>query len=164
MKPLSLLCALALGPALASAEPRIQSWFTDNSGQYARLYQTTAEEATGPGAAVTTWNRGQGVQAQPTYAGIHEVSFDATDVFSVNFRGTKIAIDLKRRDALTQTAIYPRWSTGSGRFCRTWPRAARTQREYQPLFQPNAGQGRRSAPTDQFPLGRYGRRRFGQAP
>jgi hypothetical protein len=66
-------------PALTSAEPRIQSWFTDNSGQYARLYQTSAEEATGP--AVTTWNRGQGLQAQPTYAGVHEVSSDATDVY-----------------------------------------------------------------------------------
>jgi arylsulfatase A-like enzyme len=81
MKSLSLLCALALGPALTSAEPRIQSWFTDNSGQYARLYQTSTEEATGPGAAVTTWNRGQGLQAQPTYAGVHEVSSDATDVY-----------------------------------------------------------------------------------
>ena len=81
MRPLSLLWSLALCPTLLTAEPRIHSWFTDNSGQYARLFQTTAEETAGPGAAVTTWNRGRGVQAQPPYAGVHEVSADATDVY-----------------------------------------------------------------------------------
>ena len=53
------------------AGPRISSWFTADSGSYARIFETTADETTGN--AVTTWDRGQGVQAQSTYAGIHEI-------------------------------------------------------------------------------------------
>ncbi|NNC86979.1 MAG: sulfatase-like hydrolase/transferase [Akkermansiaceae bacterium] len=77
-----ILLSLALLGVLAvplPAEPLVSSWFTDQSGAYARLYETTADESAGN--AVTTWNRGQGVQALPTYAGIHEVSSDAASVY-----------------------------------------------------------------------------------
>ncbi len=80
MRPLFLL-APAIFVANACAEPRISSWFTGNSGQYASLYPTTAEQSAGPGSAVSTWNRGEGVQLQPTYAGIHEIRSDATSVY-----------------------------------------------------------------------------------
>jgi arylsulfatase A-like enzyme len=77
-KFLFLLLAIA---APLHADPILNSWFTDNSGQYARLYETLAAETTGPSAAVTTWYRGQGVQALPTYSGIHQISYTATDVY-----------------------------------------------------------------------------------
>ncbi len=74
--PPTLLILLA---ATASADPLVTSWRTDLSGRYARLYQTAADEAAG--AAVTTWNRGQGIQSQPTYAGVNEVAVTDTDVY-----------------------------------------------------------------------------------
>ena len=43
-------------------------------------------------------------------------------------------MDLTRRDTPAQTAIYPRWSTGSRRFCRTWPNALLALRENINLF------------------------------
>lgn len=73
---LSLSRALVLGLVLATdaqaREPRITSWLTEGSGRYARLFQTVADEAAGN--AVTTWSRGQGTQALPVYAGVHEIS------------------------------------------------------------------------------------------
>ncbi|MGI9243189.1 MAG: sulfatase-like hydrolase/transferase [Verrucomicrobiales bacterium] len=71
---LSLLLALP-----AAADPLVTSWRTDLSGRYARLYETTADEDALN--SVTTWSRGQGVQAQPTYAGVSEVATTATDVY-----------------------------------------------------------------------------------
>jgi len=78
--PKILALSLVLTAPL-QADPLINSWFTGNTGQYARLYENTATESAGPGAAVTTWDRGQGTQAQPTYAGVHEVSYTETDVY-----------------------------------------------------------------------------------
>lgn len=65
--------------ALALADPQLSSWFTAKSGQYARIFTDTAAETAG--TPVTTWSRGQGIQAQPTYAGIHEVSYSASWVY-----------------------------------------------------------------------------------
>ncbi|MGJ8652930.1 MAG: sulfatase-like hydrolase/transferase [Opitutaceae bacterium] len=64
-----------------SAEPLLSSWHTQNSGQYARVYETLADQ--NAQNAVTTWshpNNGTG-QAMPTYAGVNEISYTATDVF-----------------------------------------------------------------------------------
>ncbi|MEN8734633.1 MAG: sulfatase-like hydrolase/transferase [Lentimonas sp.] len=64
-----------------SAEPLLSSWHTENSGQYARIYETTADQTALN--AVTTWahpNNGSG-QAEPTYAGVHEVAYTSTDVY-----------------------------------------------------------------------------------
>jgi arylsulfatase A-like enzyme len=74
---ISLLLA-ALAP-FARAEPLLDSWHTSASGRYARIFETAADESAGN--SVTTWSRGQGIQAQPTYAGIHEVSHDDTSVY-----------------------------------------------------------------------------------
>lgn len=63
------------------ADPILSSWFTEHSGQYARIYETAADElALNP---VTTWshpNNGSG-QALPTYAGVHEIAHTNTDVY-----------------------------------------------------------------------------------
>jgi hypothetical protein len=62
-----------------AADARIDSWFTRDSGQYARLFTTTAEETAG--RSVTTWARGQGNQTLPVYAGIREISSSANWVY-----------------------------------------------------------------------------------
>ena len=75
---------LIILPILAlnlSADPILSSWFTKHSGQYARIYETAADElALNP---VTTWshpNNGSG-QALPTYAGVHEIAYTDTNVY-----------------------------------------------------------------------------------
>ena len=60
-------------PSALSADPRLSSWSTDNSGQYARLYETKEAEASNQ--SVATWFRGRGNQSLPTYADIHEISY-----------------------------------------------------------------------------------------
>ena len=68
-----ILIALLLFVSInLSADPLLNSWFTERSGTYARLYPTDADQSALN--AVSTWNRGDGVQNDPTYAGIHEIS------------------------------------------------------------------------------------------
>src|SRR5438067_4760428 len=62
-----------------AADPRIDSWFTRNSGQYARIYPTAADESARN--AVATWSRGQGTQSLPVYAGVREVSSSSSWVY-----------------------------------------------------------------------------------
>lgn len=78
MKP-SLPIIFLTAVATANADPLVTCWDIGISAQYARLYNTDADEA--EGNYVTTWNRGQGVQERPTYAGISEVAVTATDVY-----------------------------------------------------------------------------------
>lgn len=81
MKSASIL-TLAVGiltAPLLKAEPLLTSWFTADTGQYARIYQSTATETAG--TASTTWSRGQGVQSQPTYAGVSEISYSTNWVY-----------------------------------------------------------------------------------
>ena len=54
------------------AEPLLTSWFTENSGAYARVYFDTDDVT--EDSPSTTWNQGAGSQLLPTYAGIHELS------------------------------------------------------------------------------------------
>ena len=61
------------------AEPLLDSWLTELSGRYARIYPDNA--AMDSQAPVTTWSRGQGTQAQPTYAGVSEISSDDDNVY-----------------------------------------------------------------------------------
>lgn len=72
-----LVLLAAASPALA--DPQLSSWHTADSGQYARLYQSTADETAG--AKSTTWSRGTGVQNTPTYAGIHQIDYSASWVY-----------------------------------------------------------------------------------
>lgn len=74
----SLTLAMSVTAALA-VDPRIDSWYTRDSGKYARIYQTTADETAKN--SVTTWSRGQGTQSLPVYAGVREVSSSANWVY-----------------------------------------------------------------------------------
>ena len=75
----SAALALALSATAAHADPQLSSWFTDDSGQYARLYQSTAAETAG--TVSKTWSRGTGVQSNPTYAGVSEIVYSASWVY-----------------------------------------------------------------------------------
>lgn len=90
MKHLSISIGLFLaivGPCLG--DPKLGSWYTENSGVYARIYETLADESNLED--ITVWSRGQGAQSAPTYAGVHEVSY--TDDW-VYIRTTNLASHL----------------------------------------------------------------------
>lgn len=73
------LAAAPLLPAQTPTDPRITGWYVSPSGRYARLYETDA--AKNAGTAVTTWSRGQGTQATPSYAGVMQVSYSDNWVY-----------------------------------------------------------------------------------
>ena len=77
-KTLILLASLTLA-VIAHADPQLASWYTADSGQYARLYQSTAAETAG--TVSKTWSRGTGVQSNPTYAGVSEIVSSANWVY-----------------------------------------------------------------------------------
>ena len=78
------MCILLLGHATAAhADPMLTSWFTANSGKYARIYTTTANRASGISA--TTWgSSSSGQYPYPTYAGVHEIDYSANWVYIKN--------------------------------------------------------------------------------
>ena len=74
-----LLIALALATGARAADPRVDSWFTARSGQYARIYTNNANKAAGN--AVTTWSNGTQTQSLPAYAGVQEIYSSANWVY-----------------------------------------------------------------------------------
>lgn len=63
----------------AAADPQLTSWFTEDSGQYARIYQSSAAETAR--TVSKTWSRGTGVQSSPTYAGVSKIVYSTNWVF-----------------------------------------------------------------------------------
>lgn len=130
----TLIPALALITPLA-AEPLLSSWFTEESGSYAKLYETDEDQENLN--AVTTWNRGAGVQELPTYAGLHELSYtedwvyirttnlasyimgpwygnaDRTNLFA-NFPANQASIYRLPRQAADPSSITNKFLTGGG--------------------------------------------------
>ncbi|MBI3882643.1 MAG: YHYH protein [Verrucomicrobia bacterium] len=75
-----LLGLLTLAPAaFAQGDPRITSWLTTYSGQYARIFTTDANRLAG--TFQTTWTNGSIIQALPTYCGVSEVVYAPTNVY-----------------------------------------------------------------------------------
>jgi len=72
-----LLHALSAVPC--QADPLLTSWFTVNSGQYARIYTTAAAETAA--TKFTTWSGGAGVQASPVCADVSQISYSASWVY-----------------------------------------------------------------------------------
>lgn len=73
---------LQLSEALGSTtpdSPLLTSWFTENSGQYARLFPTLADM--NARKSVVTWSRGAGVQSLPAYAGVHQIDYSENWVY-----------------------------------------------------------------------------------
>jgi hypothetical protein len=73
------IAALAALLTNAEADPQLTSWYTTNSGQYARIYQTTAEETAG--TSLTTWNNSSFSQDLPAYSGVQEVDYSADWIY-----------------------------------------------------------------------------------
>lgn len=63
------LSALASLPA--ADDPRINSWLTTYTSQYARIYTNNAMKTTG--TSLTAWSNGTQTQAAPAYAGVQGV-------------------------------------------------------------------------------------------
>src|SRR5689334_2458417 len=61
------------------ADPQIDSWFTTDSGKYARLYLTDADKSSGN--AVSTWSRGSISQTIPAYCGVYFVGYSTGWVY-----------------------------------------------------------------------------------
>ncbi len=76
---LSLLTTLLASLSAVHADPQLSSWFTANSGQYARIYESSAAETAGTES--TTWSRGAGTQSSPTYADVSEIAASANWVY-----------------------------------------------------------------------------------
>src|ERR1051325_6376941 len=74
----AVMMASAL-PSIASADPRLDSWFTTNSGKYARIYTNAAAKAAGNSA--TTWSNGSQNQTLPAYCGPQEILSSANWVY-----------------------------------------------------------------------------------
>jgi hypothetical protein len=72
---ISAMAAHTLGPALA-ADPILDSWFTQNSAKYARIYETESDATNG--ASKTTWSRGTISQSLPAYCGVQEIYSSAS--------------------------------------------------------------------------------------
>lgn len=84
MKPMNhtrdlivLAVVASVGPLCA--DPQLSSWFTANSGQYARIYPTLAAQTTG--TTSTTWSHGAGTQTNPVYADVNEINYSASWVY-----------------------------------------------------------------------------------
>ncbi len=65
----------------AQADPQWTSWFTANSGQYARIYASTADETLATRVKSATWSRGAGVQSNPTYSDVNEINYSANWIY-----------------------------------------------------------------------------------
>ncbi len=78
MKRTATLLSLAFAAA-AHADPQLTSWFTANSGKYARIYESTANETAG--TTSKTWSRGTVTQSNPVYADVNEISYSPSWVY-----------------------------------------------------------------------------------
>ena len=81
-KPLLVLAATAaslLGPVVLGADPRTDSWLTNATARYARIYTSSANRLNG--ASVTTWSNGSQSQNTPAYCGVQAVYSSADWVY-----------------------------------------------------------------------------------
>ncbi len=77
MTRIAMLTTVAV--ASAQADPRLDSWLTDFSGRYARLYTSAASQSAGNSA--TTWSNGSQTQSLPAYSGVQEIYSSADWVY-----------------------------------------------------------------------------------
>ncbi|HSH92821.1 MAG TPA: YHYH protein [Roseimicrobium sp.] len=75
-KRLVAAALLILAATVMASDTQLDSWYTTLSGQYARIYTTSADQTSG--TTYTTWNRGAGVQTSPAYSGVIEVSYSSS--------------------------------------------------------------------------------------
>ena len=76
MKTQVALIVFMLFTARGFAEPLVLSWYSGQAGAYARIYQNEADRDAQQTSLTWSDESNQVIQAQPTYAGVHEVQFD----------------------------------------------------------------------------------------
>ncbi len=76
------------------ADPQITSWFTVDSGQFARIYRTDADRLSGK--SEVTWGNGRLNQLQPADCGVQEIYSSANWVY---VRSTGLAMSITVRHA-----------------------------------------------------------------
>src|SRR5580692_4783331 len=77
---LALLVSLNFFATIAlRADPQLTSWFTTDSGRYARIYETDSAKTSQTTA--TTWTNGTTSQALPAYCGVQEVDYSASWIY-----------------------------------------------------------------------------------
>jgi hypothetical protein len=79
MKQVLFAVGVAIFATNASANPRLDSWYTKDSKKFARLYPTAVDQQNAN--AVSTWSWGPGVQNVPVLAGVHDVSYSRNWVY-----------------------------------------------------------------------------------
>jgi len=102
------------------AEPLTDSWLTELSGRYARIYPD--DVAMNSQASVTTWSRGLGTQSQPTYAGVNEI---AQDISFVYIRTTSLGFHIMGPWFGANGNLFPNYPANTGDIYR-FPRVPNT--------------------------------------
>jgi hypothetical protein len=109
--------ALAFMGALTSglADPQLASWFTTESGQYARVYTTTAAEDSG--SYVTTWSNSSFSQSLPAYSGVQEIDYSSDWIY---IRSTGLGFHIMGPWYLNaaKTTIFPNLPVNTKTFTR----------------------------------------------
>ena len=97
------------------ADPQLASWFTTDSGQYARIYETTAAQTAG--SYVTTWSNSSFTQSLPAYSGVQEVDYSTDWVY---LRSTGLGFHIMGPWYLdaAKTSIFPNLPVNTKTFTR----------------------------------------------
>jgi hypothetical protein len=112
-----ILSFLAFTGALTSgfADPQLASWFTTDSGRYARIYETTAAQTAG--SFVTTWSNSSFTQSLPAYSGVQEIDYSTDWVY---IRSTGLGFHIMGPWYLdaAKTSIFPNLPINTQTFTR----------------------------------------------
>lgn len=145
---------------LASAEALIDSWHTADSGGYARIWATQAQESTerGGGAlsSLTTWDSADytgvsiGDQPLPVYAGVQGISYSADYVY---IKSTGLATNTMGPWFLnaTQTTAFPSFP-GNAAILYRFPRVTDYPENYAPATRTPSNIGSCGLFVDGVPL------------
>ena len=68
-----------LSAMTAAADPMINSWFTNYSARYARIYTSDVNKTNG--VSVTTWSNGTQTQSLPAYSGVQEIDSSSNWIY-----------------------------------------------------------------------------------
>ena len=118
------LACLHLIASAALADPLLSSWQVSNSRRYARVYETTAEQAAG--TPVTTWPNASltsdgGGQSTVAYSDVQRVSYSANYVYVYSTGVASYTMGPWFLDA-AKTVLFPNWPSASGDLMR-FPRS-----------------------------------------
>lgn len=77
-----LSLGLASGAGYLHADPQLDSWYTDNAGQYARIYKRQSNFTPDLTTTYTTWGQDSNTeQAIPSYADVQRIQYSSGSVY-----------------------------------------------------------------------------------